>query len=30
MADRVIRLRDGRIVGDDVNENPTPASELRW
>jgi len=30
MADRVIRLRDGRIVGDDVNDNPTPASELRW
>lgn len=30
MADRVIRLRDGKIVGDDVNENPTPASELRW
>jgi putative ABC transport system ATP-binding protein len=30
MADRVIRLRDGRIVGDDVNKNPTPASKLRW
>lgn len=30
MADRVIRLRDGRIVGDDVNNNPTPASDLRW
>ncbi len=30
MADRVIRLRDGRIVGDEVNEHPTPASELRW
>jgi len=30
MADRVIRLRDGRIVGDDVNNRPTPASELRW
>lgn len=30
MADRVIRLRDGRIVGDDVNTAPTPASELRW
>lgn len=30
MADRVIRLRDGRIVGDDVNASPTPASELRW
>lgn len=30
MADRVIRLRDGRIVGDVVNHHPTPASELRW
>jgi putative ABC transport system ATP-binding protein len=30
MADRVLRLRDGKIVGDDVNENPTPASDLRW
>ena len=30
MADRVIRLRDGRIVGDDVNLAPTPAAELRW
>lgn len=30
MADRVIRLRDGKIVGDDVNNDPTPASDLRW
>lgn len=30
MADRVIRLSDGRIVGDDTNGNPAPASELRW
>jgi putative ABC transport system ATP-binding protein len=30
MADRVIRLRDGKIVGDEVNEDPTPASDLRW
>lgn len=30
MADRVIRLRDGKIVGDDVNDDPTPASDLRW
>jgi putative ABC transport system ATP-binding protein len=30
MADRVIRLRDGKIVGDDVNKNPTPASKLLW
>jgi putative ABC transport system ATP-binding protein len=30
MADRVIRLSDGKIVGDDVNQSPTPPSELRW
>ena len=30
MADRVIRLRDGKIVGDDVNQDPTSASDLRW
>jgi putative ABC transport system ATP-binding protein len=30
MADRVIRLRDGKIVGDDINNDPTPASDLRW
>jgi putative ABC transport system ATP-binding protein len=30
MADRVISLRDGKIVGDSVNESPVPAAELRW
>lgn len=30
MADRVIRLRDGRIVGDETNPNPTPPAELHW
>jgi putative ABC transport system ATP-binding protein len=30
MADRVLHLRDGRIVGDDRNEHPKDASELRW
>lgn len=30
MADRVIRLRDGHIVGDDVNPNPALPAELRW
>ncbi|MCL1601310.1 MAG: ABC transporter ATP-binding protein [Actinomycetia bacterium] len=30
MADRVIQLRDGRIVDDVVNEDPTSASDLRW
>ncbi|MFV9672549.1 MAG: ATP-binding cassette domain-containing protein, partial [Acidimicrobiia bacterium] len=30
MADRVIKLRDGKIVGDDVNPNPVLPVELRW
>lgn len=30
MADRVIRLRDGRIVGDEVNHSPTAPGNLRW
>ena len=30
MADRVIRLRDGKIVSDEVTLNPTPPSELHW
>ncbi len=30
MADRVIRMRDGRIAGDVRNENPVPAPELEW
>jgi len=30
MADRVIRLRDGRIVGVQAIADPVPASELRW
>jgi len=30
MADRVLHLRDGRIVGDERNEHPKDASELRW
>jgi len=30
MADRVIRLSDGRIAGDEANANPVPASELSW
>jgi len=30
MADRVLRLRDGRIVGDELNNNPVPPAELRW
>ncbi|MEN8114311.1 MAG: ABC transporter ATP-binding protein, partial [Actinomycetota bacterium] len=28
MADRVIRLRDGRVVGDEVNPSPVPPAEL--
>jgi len=30
MADRVIRLMDGRIVGDDRNEHPLDPGELHW
>jgi putative ABC transport system ATP-binding protein len=30
MADRVIHLRDGRIVSDEANLNPIPPSELHW
>ena len=30
MADRVLRLRDGRLAEDEVNASPVPASELDW
>ena len=30
MADRVIKLRDGMIRKNYVNENKTPAEELDW
>ncbi len=30
MADRVIRLRDGRIVADTLNPNPVAADRLEW
>lgn len=30
MADCVLRLRDGHLVEDEVNESPVPASELDW
>jgi putative ABC transport system ATP-binding protein len=30
MADRVIRLRDGKIVADDRNDRPLEPAELRW
>ena len=30
MADRVIRMRSGQIVQDDLNENPVTAHELEW
>ena len=30
MADRVIRLRDGKVVADDVNPKPVLPVELRW
>ena len=30
MADRVLRLRDGRVEHDDTNPSPTPPGELDW
>jgi len=30
MADRILRLRDGRIVGDEVVDQPIPPAELHW
>jgi len=30
MADRVLHLRDGRLVGDEARSNPLSASDLRW
>jgi putative ABC transport system ATP-binding protein len=30
MADRVLRMRDGRIVADERNEQPLDASDLEW
>ena len=30
LADRVLRLRDGRVEHDEVNPTPTPAAELDW
>jgi putative ABC transport system ATP-binding protein len=30
MADRVLRMRDGRIAADERNERPAPAEELEW
>jgi len=30
MADRVLRLRDGQIVGDERNPNPVDPREIVW
>ncbi|BEK94968.1 ABC transporter ATP-binding protein [Nocardia seriolae] len=30
LADRVIRMRDGRVVADEVNANPVAATDIRW
>ncbi len=30
MADRVLRMRDGRIAGDERNASPAPAEQLEW
>ena len=30
MADRVIKVRSGRIYAQEVNDNPTPIDEIEW
>jgi putative ABC transport system ATP-binding protein len=30
MADRVIKMRSGRIIDDRVNENPMAVEEIKW
>jgi len=30
MADRVLRMRDGRIVDDEANREPLSAEQLEW
>ena len=30
MADRVIRVKSGKIVGNEVNENPLPVEQIEW
>jgi putative ABC transport system ATP-binding protein len=30
IADRAIRLRDGRVQSDEANQQPAPASEIEW
>jgi putative ABC transport system ATP-binding protein len=30
MADRALRMRDGKIIGDERNEAPAPAEQLEW
>ena len=30
MADRVIKIRNGKVAGMKTNENPTPVEEIEW
>ena len=30
MADRVIRIKSGKAISNDVNEHPTPVEEIEW
>lgn len=30
MADRVVQLRSGKVVGDVRNENPVPVEQIEW
>ena len=30
MADRIIRIKSGKIVSNEINENVTPIEEIEW
>ena len=30
MADRVIRIKSGKAISNDVNKHPTPVEEIEW
>ena len=30
MADRVIRIRSGKAVSNEVNQNPLPVEDIEW
>ena len=30
LADRIVKMKDGKIISDTINENPKPVSEVHW